>query len=327
MNKGKNRSLIIFLMIGALSVVLAGCTFPTEPQEVSVSVQQRSESNLESESVPKQEEAVPAPETTEIVLDFEGRQVTAVLDNSETTQAFIDCLPLTIPMRRYGDREYYAAISELPENGEKIPDFENGDITYYTTGKSLAIFFGNADSSNQGNLIRMGRITSDLVIFQDLPDTVDVAISLAEGGNQMADYDFSAFSNVILSGVALDTLDKEELAVLYQQARYCQAMTEADTDTMREIVSEDSIFTHMSGRQQTREEYFSDIEDGDLRYYTIGIENPVIEVDGDNASITYTSVLNANAYGARGTYRMSGAHRFEKIDGQWMSTSRADQGE
>jgi len=36
-------------------------------------------------------------------------------------------------------------------------------------------------------------------------------------------------------------------------------MTDADIDTMRELVSEDAVFTHMSGRQQTREEYFADV--------------------------------------------------------------------
>ena len=75
-------------------------------------------------------------------------------------------------------------------------------------------------------------------------------------------------------------------------------MTDADTDTMRELVSEDMTYTHMSGKTQTREEYFADIEKGRLNYFKIGIEAPVIEVDGDTATIEYTSVLNANAYGA-----------------------------
>ena len=138
----------------------------------------------------------------------------------------------------------------------------------------------------------------------------------------MKAYDFSDFPNVELIGVELSALDDEQLAVLYQQARYCQAMTDADTDTMREIVSPDAVFTHMSGRQQTREEYFADIESGALRYYTIGIDHPTVEVDGDAASVTYTSVLNANAYGARGTFRMGGTHWFEKRDGAWISVSR-----
>ena len=150
-----------------------------------------------------------------------------------------------------------------------------------------------------------------------------MVISLAEGerGNTMDEYDFSIFTNVELIGTDLSDMDEEQTAVLYQQAKYCQAMTDADTDTMRELVSEDMVFTHMSGRQQTRDEYFADVEDGSLRYFTIGIDSPVVEVDGDVASVTYTSVLNAKAYGARGTYRMKGTHWFEKRNGDWISVN------
>ena len=137
----------------------------------------------------------------------------------------------------------------------------------------------------------------------------------------LQDYDFSAFANVEIRGIDLSTLKKEELSVLYQQARYCQAMTEADIETMREIVSEDMVFTHMSGKQQSREEYFADVANGRLNYYTIGIENPVIDVNGDSAAITFTSVLNANAYGARGTFRMSGTHKYEMRDGKWVAVN------
>ena len=137
----------------------------------------------------------------------------------------------------------------------------------------------------------------------------------------LQDYDFSAFANVEIRGIDLSTLKKEELSVLYQQARYCQAMTEADIETMREIVSEDMVFTHMSGKQQSREEYFADVANGRLNYFTIGIENPVIDVNGDSAAITFTSVLNANAYGARGTFRMSGTHKYEMRDGKWVAVN------
>ena len=134
----------------------------------------------------------------------------------------------------------------------------------------------------------------------------------------MKQVDFSDFPNVELIHADLNSMSDEQLAVLYEQARYCQAMTEADTDTLRELVPEDATFTHMSGRQQTREEYFADIENGNLRYFTIGIDSPVVTVEGDTASATFTSVLNANAYGAAGTYRMSGTHHWEKRDGEWV---------
>lgn len=137
----------------------------------------------------------------------------------------------------------------------------------------------------------------------------------------MTAYDTLRFPNVDITRLDLSSLTQEELAVLRQAARYCEAMTEADIDTMREIVSEEMVFTHMSGRQQTREEYFADVADGSLRYYTIGMEKPTVQVDGDRATVTYTSVLNANAYGARGTFRMKGTHHYEKRDGAWIAVN------
>jgi ketosteroid isomerase-like protein len=137
-------------------------------------------------------------------------------------------------------------------------------------------------------------------------------------------YDFSLFTHVTLKGIDVSTLGADELSVLYQAARYCQAMTEADIDTMREIVSEDMTFTHMSGMKQTREEYFADVADGSLTYYAIGMENPVVTGDGDMATVTYTSVLTANAYGAQGTFRMKGTHWYKKMEGEWIAINRPE---
>ena len=148
------------------------------------------------------------------------------------------------------------------------------------------------------------------------------AAVLAEGTGMK--YDFSTFTNVTLKGIDTSTLNEDELSALYQAARYCQAMTKADIDTMREIVSEDMTFTHMSGRKQTREEYFADVADGSLTYYAIGMEDPVVKVDGDMAMVTYTSALTANAYGAQGTFRIKGTHYYQRIDGEWIAVNRPE---
>ena len=175
---------------------------------------------------------------------------------------------------------------------------------------------------------RMGKEMQPNMENSDNPQTVETQdignvgdINGAEGTEKMNNYDFSVFNNVEISGIDVDSLDIEERSVLYRQAEYCQAMTDADIDKMREIVSENMTFTHMSGMQQTREEYFADIADGSLNYFTIGIAGPVIKVTGDTATITYTAVLNANAYGARGTYRMKGTHHYEKRDGAWIAVN------
>ena len=316
---------ILIMLVAFLTLSACGNPENQDMQELVTGTAEISDTGTAEEGISESEHK--PSDTTEIKLTFGNEIVFAAMDNSETTQAFLELLPLTLSMNRYGDREYYAPISELPENGEDIPDFENGDITYFMSGKSLAIFFRNEGNSSQGGLIRMGKITSDLSVFETMEDNMAVTVEIADRqeGEVMQEYDFSVFENVELIGVDLSDMSGEQIEGLYQQARYCQAMTDADIVTMRELVPEDMTFTHMSGRQQTREEYFADVEDGSLRYFTIGIDSPVVEVDGDTASVTYTSVLNANAYGARGTYRMSGTHWFEKRQDKWLLSNAPDQ--
>lgn len=159
MNKGYKKFFALLLAVGMVTS-LAACG-AAEQKTVTV-LEETPESAVESgqtNPIENSSDNETKAEQTEIELSFGDTVMTATLDGSETSRAFIEMLPLTLTMNRYADREYYAAIDELPENGEAVEDFENGDVTYYTAGKSLAIFFGNADTSSQNDLIRMGRIT------------------------------------------------------------------------------------------------------------------------------------------------------------------------
>ena len=46
-------------------------------------------------------------------------------------------------------------------------------------------------------------------------------------------------------------------------------------------------------------------------------------INADLGSMTdeQLSVLNTNAYGARGTYRMKGTHHYKKRDGEWIAVN------
>ncbi len=166
------------------------------------------------------------------------------------------------------------------------------------------------------------RAESDSGVEAITEKEVTNGIEVAEQEDEVMERGLEDYKNIEVTGIDTNSLTEEQMEILLLLAQYCQAMTDVDTDTMRELVSEDMTYTHMSGKTQTREEYFADIEKGRLNYYTIGIENPVIEVDGDTATIEYTSVLNANAYGARGTFRMSGIHHYEKRDGSWILVNK-----
>ena len=78
--------------------------------------------------------------------------------------------------------------------------------------------------------------------------------SITESVDDTMEAAFNEFGNVYITGVDTFALNDEERSVLHTQAKYCQAMTDADIETMREIVSSDLVFTHMSGRHQSCEE-------------------------------------------------------------------------
>ena len=72
--------------------------------------------------------------------------------------------------------------SGYPENlagGQKT--FENGHITYCEAHHNMAIFYAqSADPVLSVDVIPIGMVTSDLVVFKELPGSVEVTFALAE---------------------------------------------------------------------------------------------------------------------------------------------------
>ena len=90
--------------------------------------------------------------------------------------------PLTISMVGYGGREYYGGVEFYPEHlegGQK--NFENGDITYCEAHHNMAIFYAQTDDPILSvDVIPIGRVTSDLSVFNNLDNEEEVIFSLAE---------------------------------------------------------------------------------------------------------------------------------------------------
>ena len=113
-------------------------------------------------------------------------------------------------------------------------------------------------------------------------------------------------------------LTREEQAVLAAFERIQQAMIDKDLDTLYASVTEDKTFTHMSGKTQTKEEFFGEIEDGTLNYFAYKIDNPTVRIDGDYACLTSTTTLTARVYGFSGSWPLRTEAWFQRIDDEWI---------
>ena len=113
-------------------------------------------------------------------------------------------------------------------------------------------------------------------------------------------------------------MTEDERAVLKAFENMQQAMVDKDVDAMRELTAEDKTFTHMSGKVQTREEFFGEIADGTLNYFGYQIHDPRVTVDGDHATLTGLTTLDARVYGISGSWTLPTSARFVKQEGSWI---------
>lgn len=62
---------------------------------------------------------------------------------------------------------------------------------------------------------------------------------------------------------------------------------------MERYFDEKLIFTHMSGKKQTREEFIGEIMDGTLNYFKVDTKDYSISVNGDTAQmkVTHTRII------------------------------------
>ena len=96
-------------------------------------------------------------------------------------------------------------------------------------------------------------------------------------------------------------------------------MIDKDIETLDRLYRDGTTFTHMSGKRQTKAEFFGEIADGTLNYFAYDIHDPQITVNGDEAVLTASVTLTARVYGASGSWTLPVNARFTKTDGQWIA--------
>ena len=105
-----------------------------------------------------------------------------ILYDAALAQEIKGYFPLTISAVGYGGREYYGSVSFYPENlegGQRT--FENGEITYCEAHHNMAIFYAQTDHPTLSvDVIPIGRVTSDLAVFDTLEGQEEIRFSLPE---------------------------------------------------------------------------------------------------------------------------------------------------
>ncbi|MDE6034987.1 MAG: hypothetical protein K2G36_03655 [Ruminococcus sp.] len=121
-------------------------------------------------------------EETEIKISVGGYTLDGIIYDTPLAKEIKEEFPLTVSMYGYGGREYYGSMPVVPENtGAGQLNFENGDITYCPTNNSIAIFYAQTSRPDLTmEVIPIGKVTSDLSVFDTLGSRENITFSIAE---------------------------------------------------------------------------------------------------------------------------------------------------
>jgi flavodoxin len=123
-------------------------------------------------------------EETAITITIGDIVLDGVIYDTALAQEIKEYFPLTISMNGYGGREYYGGVDFYPAQENLVGGgntFDNGDITYCEAHHNMAIFYAQTyNPVLTVDVIPIGRVTSDLSVFENLDSREEITFSLAE---------------------------------------------------------------------------------------------------------------------------------------------------
>ena len=115
---------------------------------------------------------------TKMKITVNGRTLTATLEDNVTTRAFVEKMPVTLPMMDlYGREMCYRFPEALPTDNARSRGYEVGEIVYYPPMHSFVIMY--KQNGEHFQMQSIGRVDSGVEIFNGIGD-VDVRFEKAE---------------------------------------------------------------------------------------------------------------------------------------------------
>lgn len=117
-------------------------------------------------------------EDMKIKMTFGDKVLTATLTNNATSRAFVEKLPITLPMLDLYSREMcYRFPNALPANEATTRGYEVGEIVYYPPRHSFVIMY--AQNGERFQMQTIGKVDSNVEAFRNIGN-IDVRFELVE---------------------------------------------------------------------------------------------------------------------------------------------------
>lgn len=113
--------------------------------------------------------------------------------------------------------------------------------------------------------------------------------------------------------------EKELIRSIYKQMY--EGVISKDETLLREVLDDSFVLVHMTGMQQSKEEFISAVMNGTLNYFSGRQESLSVEQSVDTAVMIGRSVVTAAVFGGgKHTWRLQQKCDLKKANGKWKIT-------
>lgn len=171
---------LTLIAAAAVALTLAACGSSDDNSDATPAGNAQTPSTATTEVAPPATATASAEDEspngdTPITITAGDTEITATLNNSEVAQDFAKMLPVDLTWFRNSEIEYITELDNpLTETGPFYTDVQPGDIVYYNPRDSITIIY--EETSSVPTLTKMGEVTSDLSVFEGLPDNTEMRI-------------------------------------------------------------------------------------------------------------------------------------------------------
>ncbi|MBL8276026.1 MAG: nuclear transport factor 2 family protein [Pelomonas sp.] len=113
-----------------------------------------------------------------------------------------------------------------------------------------------------------------------------------------------------------DSLETRTWIAAYRRMHV--AMVEADTAALRRLLTKDFVLIHMTGYAQSGTEWLRHIESGKMLYFSSVEESVTILGTGANRRLRGQNRVQADIWGARGTWPLQLEIDFSQMGAHWL---------
>jgi ketosteroid isomerase-like protein len=111
--------------------------------------------------------------------------------------------------------------------------------------------------------------------------------------------------------------DREEIVAAYRA--HLRAMTNGDTDALDDLLDDGFTLTHITGYQQPKAEWLSQMRAGRFVYHGVIEKNVAVDVEGDTARLVGRIVTEATVYGTHADWPLQFTMDYARDGDTWTS--------